>query len=360
LNDSLYKIWLSLIAGIGPRRQGMLLNQFESAEAVYEASYRQLIAAPNISGANAEAILNSRDLSEARRILDESEKKHIRIITLEDADYPELLKQIHDPPRILYVSGVLPDGSLKKAGVIGSRRCSEYGRAVTRDLSRKLAENNIVIVSGMARGIDSIAHNGAIEAGGQTVAVLGCGTDICYPPENIELMKQIALHGCLMSEYPPGAKPELGYFPARNRIISGLSQVLIVTEAARRSGALITVNQALEQGREVMAVPGNINSRLSDGTNELIRDGAGIVTSYQDILHTLNIAAKEYVQQNSREDLAPDEKLVYDCMAFQPEGFETIVDKCGLNAQTVNYILTMLELKGYLLKTPGQRYSKTR
>jgi DNA processing protein len=360
LNSDLYKIWLSLITGIGPRKHAALLGEFESAEEVYGASYEELAAVPGVSEANAEVIIKSRDLSAARRVLEESEKRRIRIMTLTDGDYPELLKQIHDPPAVLYIRGSLPDDNLKKAGIIGSRHCSDYGRAITRELSRKLAENNIVVVSGMARGIDSDAHRGAIEAGGLTVAVLGCGPDICYPPENLELMKQISLHGCLLSEYPPGAKPEAGYFPARNRIISGLSHVLVVTEAARRSGTLITVNQALEQGREVMAVPGNINSRLSDGPNELIRDGAGIVTSYQDILHILNINTNEHVQQNNPADLAPDEKVVYDCMAFQPESFENIVDKCGLSAQTVNYILTMLELKGYLLKMPGQRYGKTR
>jgi len=360
VNDIMYNIWLSLIAGVGPRKQGILLDHFGSARAVYEASSAQLNTVANVSEAIVETIIKSRGLNAAMQVLEESEKKDIRIMTITDSGYPTLLKQIHDPPGILYISGKLPDDKLKKIGIIGSRRCTGYGRSVTRELSSRLAEHNIVTVSGMARGIDSIAHKGAIEAGGLTIAVLGCGTDVCYPPENIELMRQIKLNGCLMSEYPPGVQPVAGYFPARNRIISGLSQILIVTEAARRSGTLITVSQALEQGREVMAVPGNINSRLSDGPNELIRDGAAVVTSYQDILHTLNISGKEYVNQNTQEELAMEEKLVYDCMAFQPEGFESIVEKSGLSTQTVNYVLTMLELKGYLLKLPGQRYEKLR
>ena len=286
------------------------------------------------------------------------EKKHISVITIKDSDYPTLLKQIHDPPIVLYIKGRLPDDIINKVGIIGSRRCSDYGRVVTRELSKNLARHNIAIVSGMARGIDSIAHRGALEAGGLTMAVLGCGIDICYPPENTKLMEEIIEKGCLISEYPPGTQPLACFFPVRNRIISGLSQVLVVTEAAKRSGTLITVNQALDQGRDVMAVPGSINSKLSEGPNELIRDGAGVVTSYKDILHTLNINTKEEVRQVTLDDLASEEKLVYDCIAFQPENFESIVDKCGLNAQTVNYILTMLELKGYLSKMPGQRYIK--
>ena len=358
MSIDVYNIWLSLITGIGPRKQSILINKFESARAVYEASFKQLITAPNLSEANVQAILDSRGLQAAERVIEASDKKGIRIITITDTDYPSLLKQIHDPPVILYVKGVLTDDSLKKVGIIGSRHCSEYGRIITLEISKRLSEHKIVTVSGMARGVDSVAHWGAIKAGGYTIAVLGCGVDICYPPENNDLMEQIVCQGCLMSEYPPGTQPVPGNFPARNRIISGLSHVLVVTEAAKRSGTLITVNQALEQGREVMAVPGNINSRLSDGPNELIRDGAGIVTSFQDILHTLKISAKENVNENALEDLAPDEKLVYDCITFQTESFESIVDKCGLDAQTVNYILTMLELKGYLLKMPGQRYSR--
>ena len=358
MDADLAGIWLSLIPGMGMRKKGMLLECCGTAEAVYGASHAELAETPGLSEANIRAVLDSRDLEEAKRIRDAALEKDIRVITPADGDYPALLKQIHDPPLVLYVSGTLPDDSLKKVGIIGSRYCSEYGRSVTRELSRKLAERGIVIVSGMARGIDSVAHKGAIEANGLTIAVLGCGADICYPPENTDLMKNIPAHGCLMTEFPPGTQPNPGNFPARNRIISGLSNVLTVTEAAKRSGTLITVNQALDQGRDVMAVPGSIRSKLSEGPNELIRDGAGMVTSYRDILHILNISERDCPQPNIQEDLAPDEKLVYDCMTSQPESFENIVDKCGMSAQNVNYILTMLELKGYLLKMPGQRYTR--
>jgi len=359
LDGILYTLWLSLIYGVGPHRQRALTDHFGSAEAVYKAADNQLAAAPGLNEANIQAVISSRKkLGEAERVMAESEQKGIRIVTLDDREYPSLLKQIHDPPIVLYVSGTLPDDNLKKVGIIGARRCTEYGRAVTRELSKNLAERNVVVVSGMARGIDSVAHKGALEGGGQTIAVFGCGADICYPPESAQLMENIKLHGCVVTEFPVGTQPQPGNFPARNRIISGLSHVLTVTEAAKRSGTLITVNEALEQGREVMAVPGSIFSRMSDGPNELIRDGAGMVTSYQDILHTLNITEREFVQPIAPEELAPDEMLVYGCLSANPENFENIVDKCGLSAQNVNYILTMLELKGYLLKLPGQRYSR--
>jgi DNA processing protein len=212
----------------------------------------------------------------------------------------------------------------------------------------------------MAKGIDTSAHRGALGAGGKTVAVLGCGADICYPPENRSLYSQIIKNGCVVSEYPPGTKPFAHNFPMRNRIISGLSRAVVVVEAAERSGTLITVDQALEQGREVLAVPGNITSALSAGVNKLLQQGAGLVaTGYQDVLNAIGYEEIPLSQsQNPMPDLqlAPDEKLVYDCIQFNPQSTETLALAAKLGVSEVMGLLTMLEIKGYIKKLPGQRY----
>jgi DNA processing protein len=203
-----------------------------------------------------------------------------------------------------------------------------------------------------------MAHKGALDAPGLTIAVLGCGVDICYPSENWALRNRILSSGCIISEYPPGLPPQQGFFPARNRLISGLSVVTVVVEAAKRSGTLITVGEALEQGREVMAVPGNVTSLLSEGANQLIQEGAGVVTSYEDILRVLGVPERkeQKIQKIRQIDLAPEEELVYDIIKYQPVSLEEIVDKLNLQAQTINYVLTMLELNGGVQKLLGQRY----
>jgi DNA processing protein len=368
LNTLLYLLWLTRVEGVGPVRQKELLRHFSSPLAVYNATRNRLreiafLTEPKLSDTNIENILAARDLQPMENILAEAKKKNIQIITLNDDAYPSLLKEISDPPLILYVMGQLPDDDDPKVSIIGSRRCSEYGLTVARKLSEGLAGHHVTVVSGMARGIDSMAHKGALDAGGQTVAVLGCGTDICYPTENWGLRNRILTGGCVLSEYPPTTPPMQSFFPARNRIISGLSAVTVVVEAAKQSGTLITVSQALDQGRDVMAVPGNVTSKLSEGVNELIKDGAGVVTDYEDILRLLHIPMLHIPKRKVPEtgsvrqpELAPDEKLVYDSIKFQPIYLDEISDKIDLEMQTIHYILTMLELKGCIEKLPGQRY----
>jgi len=238
--------------------------------------------------------------------------------------------------------------------MVGSRKCTEYGLSVAYRFSSELARAGLVIVSGMARGVDSMSHRGALDAGGITAAVLGCGADVCYPPENKVLMRRIQERGCIISEYPPGTKPALGYFPSRNRIISGMSRATVVVEAGRKSGTLITVDQALNEGREVMAVPGNITSKLSEGTNRLIRQGATPVTSSDDILEQLGLTVDLPIE-NTECALAPAEKLVYDCIGLDPTAIENIYDRLSSQPGELNYVLTLLEMRKLIRRLPGQR-----
>ena len=225
-------------------------------------------------------------------------------------------------------------------------------------ISQPLAKEGIVIVSGMARGIDSMAHKGALECGSITIAVLGSGADICYPAENNRLKEEIEKTGCIISEYAPNVSPNKAFFPARNRIISGMSKAVVVIEAAKKSGTLITVSQAAEQGREVLAVPGNITSKLSEGTNALIRDGATPVLDYTDILYALGIEPKEEKTIINKKDLTPMEKELYSVMSHEPITIDILIEKTKKDLGTILLTLTQLEIMGLTKKLHGSRYIK--
>ena len=354
-----YMYWLATLHAIGSRKQNQLLTYFGSAKTAYEAPpdvYRSL---PGFTENHIRTIFNNRDRANLEYGMEMLEKRKISFTYLGHDRYPSWLNEIPDPPVGLFFLGMLPPSDMPHVAIIGSRRCSEYGLNTARRFGSALARNDVTIVSGMARGIDSEAHRGALETG-LTAAVLGCGVDICYPAENRQLRDEIAEKGCVLSEYPPGVGPRAQHFPARNRIISGLSQIIVVIESGKKSGTLITVDQALEQGRDVMALPGNITNKYSEGTNSLIKQGAEPVCNYEDVLHMLGMDSNKKVQNNSkpRPDIATDEKLVYDSLASRPSTLDEIMIKTKGKAQTVQYVLTMLELKGYVKKLPGMRYIK--
>jgi DNA processing protein len=318
-----------------------------------------LRASASLTENHLSAILENRRLDYIEGQLAELEKKRIVFISRAHEKFPVLLKNIPDPPVGIYYIGELPDENMPRAALIGSRRCSEYGLTAARMLAIPLARHGVTVVSGMARGIDGMAHKGAVEGGGKTIAVLGCGADICYPSEHRALRADIIEHGCVLSEYPPGTTPMPAYFPARNRIISGLSQVIVVVEAAKKSGTFSTVDQAQDQGREIMAVPGSILSKLSEGTNQLISEGAIPAATFEDVLLALSVPLKPKTSerpQNTDNALAPEEKIVYDVLNFEPVGFEWLAAKTQYPAHQLHYICTMLELKGYIKKIPGLRY----
>lgn len=283
LENKRYWIWLSLIKNLGSKRKLRLLELYKTPEEIYKLTKEELM---NINGIG-EAIANDIMISKNEEILNYHIKymkeSNINIININEREYPQALKKIYDPPISLYVKGNIEKLNNKNIGIVGCRECTTYGKKSAEYFAYNLSKQNINIVSGLAKGIDSYAHLGSLN-NGNTIAVLGNGLDIIYPKENLELANEIIKRGgTIISEYPCGTKPEKMKFPARNRIISGISSGIIVIEAKEKSGTLITVDFALEQGRDVFVVPGNINSINSVGTNDLIKQGARLVTTYEDI-----------------------------------------------------------------------------
>lgn len=366
MNDNSYIMWLTLIEGLGIKKCQQLLKDFSSAEEIFKAPRRILEKVSYLNDKNIFNILKAQDIDLLKSRIKNLEDENVQYLTINDKDYPSLLKEISYPPTCIYLKGNLPKDDIPKVSVVGARRASEYGMNVAYKLSKDLAKNEVVIVSGMARGIDSMSHKGALDVKGHTIAVLGFGFNECYPKENRNLMEIIARDGCLISEYPPHTKPLPVYFSTRNRIISGISNATIVVEASEKSGTLITVNEALAEGREVMAVPGNITSKLSRGTNELIRDGATIITNFKDVLYELgidnnndNLLKHSNNYENISKNFSSEENLLYRNLSFEPITIDELIIKLKSDAPTVNYILTILELKGYIQKLSGQRYIRT-
>ena len=285
----------------------------------------------------------------------------VRFISYKHPDYPARLKSMSDAPLGLFTKGaVLPNPTIPAVAIIGTRDNTQYGGRVAEMLATELSAAGVIIISGMARGLDSRAHEAALAAGGQTCAVLPSGIDVCYPSENSRLYRHIAETGCLLTEFLPGFKPQRWSFPARNRIIAGMADILVVVEADIKSGTGSTVDHALAQGKEVFAVPGKIFDKKSTGTNELIKQGAHILTDAADVLLALKISHADPIPEVPQKiSLASDETLVYDCLNYDPCSVDYIVYKTGLNIAVVNKLLLNMELAGHVKKLPGQRYIKS-
>ena len=285
----------------------------------------------------------------------------IRLLSFWDADYPPLLREIHDPPALLYLRGRLPNQDC--FAIVGSRRATPNGLKLTGQLASDLARHDICIVSGLARGIDSAAHRGALKVDGPTIAVLGCGIDRIYPQENQQLYENILAQNAIISEYPPGTPPLAGHFPGRNRIISGLSKGVLIVEASEGSGSLITGEFALEQGRELFAIPGDLNSRNSQGTNSLLKQGAQLVTDSDDILQLLwpNQPSRQQRQrqQDVGEQLDPSARQVYQQLEHAPRHIDEIARSSGLTPMELSSILLDLELRGAVKVLPGNHYIRS-
>ncbi|MCL1845361.1 MAG: DNA-processing protein DprA [Defluviitaleaceae bacterium] len=359
MRDNIYMLWLSSFMGyIDARKLNFILKTYGSAREAFLAKPSEFERVANLKPQTAKRFNDNRNLEYIEELLAKLEKRGIAYISRDCEHFPTLLREIPDPPGGIFCMGTLPPDDTPKVAIIGSRQCSEYGIMAARLFSKPLAQVGVVIVSGMARGVDSMAHECAILGGGKTIAVLGCGIDVCYPGENVYLRDEIAANGCVISEYPPRIKPHPAFFPARNRIISGLSRGVLVTEAGIRSGTSITVMHATEQGREVFAVPGNISSHLSKGTNHLISEGATPVADYTDVLFSLDIPYEEKKKPEKKIALAQGEKTVYDTLSFDPAGIDMIVEKTGHDFGNVMLVLTQLEIKGLVEKLPGARYIK--
>lgn len=358
-----YWVWLSSVPGVGARRFYKLMEAFGSPQAVFEASEQALSTQRDALGEKAlEQVRMSRQgalLSKAEGLLS---MPALQILTLLSPEYPPLLKTIYDPPPVLYGKGLALRSECRMIAVVGSRRSSEYGRQSAARFCETLARSGAAVVSGLARGIDTYAHRGALKAeGGYTIAVLGCGVDIVYPPENRWLYDRIVQQGTLLSEYPPGTYPAAGNFPARNRIISGLCRGLVVVEAGLKSGALITVDYALEQGREVYALPGNVGSPFSEGTNKLLKEGARLITDPEEILEDIGLSGSKPVQKN--EDAVPldfFESRVYNALEEGAKGLDELLNATGLEAGRLQAALTLMEIKGIIKQNPGKIFTLQR
>ncbi len=359
--DLLYLLGLSLIKDIGPVMARRLINTFGSAREVFRQDEKSLMDVEGIGQQRARAIKEFNKWKDAEAIIKKCSDFNIEIINSSSNLYPENLKTIPDPPLILYMIGKpLPQDNLAIA-IVGSRRTSDYGRRVAEKLSRELSELGITIVSGLARGIDTIAHTGSLKSGGRTIGVFGSGLDRPYPPENKELIKKIIDNGYVISEFPPGTPPNKENFPQRNRLISGLSLAVIVVEAEAKSGALITAGYGLEQGREVFAVPGGIFLKTSQGTNNLIKKGAKPVTSINDIIEELaprlkGIIKIQQVPQEAQLEFSDREKAIINIMTEEPMHIDEITRRCGRPISEISSILLELELKGAVRQLQGKRF----
>ena len=353
-------IALSLINGLGSGLIRRLIHKFEKPANIFSSTFNSLTSVKGITENLAVKILNQEFSLDPDIIMEKVMESKARVITWNDAEYPALLREIHHPPAILFAKGI-PVPNIPSIAIVGSRNASDYGMKTAYRLAEDLAFNNICIISGLAKGIDAAAHSGALSAKGITIGVLGTGMDVIYPASNKKLFERMEYEGLLLTEFLPGSKPEAKNFPIRNRIISGLSMGIVVVEASKKSGSLITVEHALEQGRDVFAVPGNISSGTSSGTHKLIKQGAKLVEQVEDILEEYNIKQIERddnkkSQPNNKvnNNISSDEMGILTLLQASPMHIDEIVRKSGKNTGIVASLLLNLELIGAIKQLPGK------
>lgn len=355
-DGKIYWIGFNHVRGIGAVRFRNLLEHFGSAQAAWEASTLDLQQA-GLSSKIVEEVVHIRQNFSLGRIMDDLHQLGIHVLTWEDENYPRLLRSIDQPPPVLYIKGNICQEDEWAVAIVGTRRVTHYGRQVTEDIATFLAENGVTVVSGLARGVDAIAHNAALRKGGRTIAVLGNGLDTVYPAEHAKLADGVITNGALVSDYPPGTEPLSVNFPPRNRIISGLSLATVVIEAGVTSGALITAKFAADQGRDVLAVPGNIYNLQSQGTNRLVQQGAFPVLHPKDILEALNlnlIAEQKTARMSLPVD--PIEAQVFQLLSAEPVHVDELSTRTEMPIEMVTATLTMLELKGLVRQVGGMQY----
>lgn len=343
-----YQYWLANISGIGNRTIHRLLEAAECAEEIYFLKKEQLKKISGLSPSRIHAIEESKKTWDLEKELAKLSEKGIDFWSMEMSHFPESLRTISDAPYSIYVKGRFPPKNSTTVAIVGARSCSRYGQIVAEELGKKLAYAGVNVVSGMALGIDSYAHWGTIHGKGNTFAVLGCGVDVCYPVSNHDLYEEILKQGGIISEYPVGTQPLGRLFPARNRIISALADLVIVVEAREKSGSLITTDFALEQGKDVYAVPGGIYDSLSKGCNDLIRQGAGIISNVDEFLQELDFIAKtdRLTPKNKKLSLEKDEMMVYSVISLLGKSLETLLQETALELPQMVGVLASLQQKG--------------
>ncbi len=358
--DLAYTLRLAMVPGVGPRTRRLLLDRFGSSEAVLTATPSELRSVEGVGPKLTARILAARDEVDVEGLIALCRRHEVQIIVEADNAYPSVLRQIPDPPPVLFVRGELKPQDGLALGIVGTRHATHYGLRQAERLAASLARAGLTIVSGLARGIDAAAHRGAIAAGGRTLAVLGSGVLNIYPPEHQRLAEEVVAHGALLSEAPPLAAPHSGVFPQRNRVISGLSLGLLVIEAGDRSGALITARQAMEQGREVFAVPGRVEDPTSRGCHRLIRDGVKLVENADDVLEELGPLFEPAARDDGRPVHHPAELLlneqeqqVLDAIGTAPTSVDAILAATGLSVPSVLSTLSVLEMRRLVRRLSG-------
>jgi DNA processing protein len=360
MNDKRYWVGFNLVKGIGAVRLQALRDHFGDLGMAWQAPVEALQAA-GLSPKLAERVAQAHASVDLDLCIDQYASKGINILTWEYDHYPARLKEIDQPPPVLYIRGELTAEDAWAVAVVGTRRVSAYGRQVTEEAASILAGNGVTVISGLARGVDAIAHQSALKAGGRTIAVLGCGVDRIYPPEHAPLAEKIIAHGAIVSDYAPGTPPDASNFPPRNRIISGLSKATVIVEAGETSGALITAQFAIDQGREVFAVPGNIYALQSKGTNRLIAQGARPMLSVRDLLDVLNLT--RVTEQRAVRNILPVDEIESKLMTIlthEPLHMDEIRNQSGLPIERVSAALVMMELKGMVRQVGGMNYIAVR
>lgn len=358
--DIKYWVGFSLIPGIGRVRLTQLENHFGNLEDAWKATPAELRHS-GLDNGSIRAITSWQPKVSLEAEMEKLDRYGVKVLTWHDPDYPSRLKEIYDYPPLLYVRGsLLPEDEWCLA-VVGTRRSTVYGRQVTEEIVADLARNRITIVSGLAKGIDSVAHHSALEVGGRSIAIFACGLDNVYPSENAELARRIMQRGALISEYPLGTRPRADNFPRRNRIMSGLSLGVLAVEAGESSGAMITAHLALEQNREVFAIPGSILSPASRGTNHLIQEGAKLVRDYTDILEELNLTAVAHqIEMKEIMPASDTESLLLKQLGAEPTHIDEVCRSSGLSISTVSSTLAMMELKGLVKQVGAMNYALAR
>ena len=360
MDEKPYWVGFNLVKGIGSVRLRLIREHFGDLQSAWDASRDQFLALglhPKI----VDNFINVRKNIDIETNYQKIISNGIKVVISGESNYPSRLNEIDQPPPVLYIRGDYQDDDFWAVAIVGTRRITPYGRQIAEEISSYLAQNGITIISGMARGVDGIAHQSALAVGGRTIAVLGCGVDRIYPPEHRKLAHEIVHHGAMISDYPMGTPPDSANFPPRNRIISGLSMAVIVIEAGLKSGALITANYAADQGRDVFAVPGNIQAQQSKGTNLLIQQGAHPLLSGKDVLESLNldrIPEKKHARRTIPVD--KEEALMLEVIGKEPIHIDEIRSKTGLPIETVSASLSLMELKGLVQQVGGMNYVSVR
>ena len=359
VTEQAFLVALSQVTHIGPVRLGRLRDRFGSLNLAWHAEKRDLLEV--LDERTCQAVLAARSSIDPMRVIDRIADSGVQVVTVLDDVYPRILREIPGPPPVMYFRGSLPVHDEPTIAMVGTRRSTSYGREATIRIARDLAAAGVTIVSGLARGIDGFAHQAALDAGGRTIAVMASGVDVIYPPEHRQLANRIAESGALLSDYPPGTKPDAPNFPARNRIISGLSLATIVVEAPTRSGALITVGFAADQGRDVYAVPGSILSSASEGTNKLLRQGATPLTSASDLLDDLKLSPALPVDEPAQTafPMTDDERAIYALVTSEPQHIDELAYSAGVTISQASAFMTMLELKGLVSNAGAQHFMAT-